>query len=197
MYSGSLVVECAGNAAFNCCGARCIHGLSSSFPSQKYTDPANMGWSAPRVPLTADELWALKAEFLQKFLQESGTIYAYYFIATTSQLNNFAGENSILSLLCEVGAKEIDARLNQNHGPNKMHMHVWSPLNCKAALSKYVTFGRRYDNEHAFMNNNSADVVIVDRPVPVEPTLVKAKTTEFVPLRDALGRFAAKETKAS
>lgn len=72
----------------------------------------------------------------------------YYFIASTSQLTmalaSKYGNNA--SVLKKLGAVEVDASPNRNHGPNRMHLHVWNPNRDHPGWKEFLDLGRYETN---------------------------------------------------
>ncbi len=110
-----------GGFLFHCCGASSLSSLSHRCESEQ--DQQNFAYM----------LW-----------QAIETGQTYYFIADTGQLKNntqLAFGNTV-GILLSLGAKEVDASKNRNHGPNHMHLHVWAPTrNSNEWWRKYLHFG--------------------------------------------------------
>jgi len=71
--------------------------------------------------------------FLSALMKGIGFETTRYFIAADYQLHH-----TFLQLMLELGARQIDDTLNQNHGPNHMYMHVWAPNLNRDKIFKYI-----------------------------------------------------------
>lgn len=95
----------------NCCGAAEIQGLS--------------GFVSGRTALDIER--HIQETMLVLYNLFSSLPQTHYGIAATSQMGSKDGKGHILSLLFELGAKEVFSSPNRNHGPNHMHLIVLDP----------------------------------------------------------------------
>lgn len=110
----------------DCCGSSPITNLSTVFSTEKQ---------------------------LQGFVcQLFRSIYftqTYYFIASTYQIDEASATSfgNAYSVLVALGAKEVDSSPNRNHGPNNMHLHVWSPTRTDGRWKKYLDIDRQINED--------------------------------------------------
>jgi hypothetical protein len=104
-----------------CCGSSPITNLSTEFNGEK----------------------ELQGFVCQLFRSVCFT-QTYYFIAATYQITDAkaAPFGNAYSVLVALGAKEVDSSPNRNHGPNDMHLHVWSPTRTDDRWTKYLDIER-------------------------------------------------------
>lgn len=117
-----------GGFLFNCCGASEIQQIGTGFTSEQE-----------------------KQNFAYMLFNSLERGQTYYFIASSDQLKrsvSFAKSyplGIVANMLIELGAKEVDASKNRNHGPNNMHLHVWSPsFSDESPWQKYLKFVNPY-----------------------------------------------------
>lgn len=115
MHLGTYGTPGTSYGAFKCCGSQTLHTLGSMFADEH----------------ERQELTAL-------FLRTKGDYLSWYFIASTSQVNNYNTPMHVLGWLRELGAEEIDRRPNKYHAPNDMHLFVLT-LEDNKNLEKFVT----------------------------------------------------------
>lgn len=104
-----------------CCGSSPITNLSTEFNGEK-------------------ELQG----FVCKLFRSVCFTQTYYFVAATYQINDSEDVEygNAYSALVALGAKEVDSSPNRNHGPNDMHLHVWSPTHTDDRWTKYLDIER-------------------------------------------------------
>lgn len=108
---------------FGCCGANDMTGMDYNFKSEEQ-----------------------KQSFVWRLYRTVNFSQTYYMIAATYQLEAKAPPyyteplqfGNTITLLRELGAREVDASPNRNHGPNNMHLHVWAPNRTDEGWSKYI-----------------------------------------------------------
>jgi len=63
-----------------------------------------------------------------------------YFIVADYQIQENVQwyPTDLIDLLLDLGAKQIDNTLNQNHGPSHMYLHIWAPNLNKDKIGKYI-----------------------------------------------------------
>lgn len=158
---GSTLMGLGSAFLFNCCGS---------------TDIQNVGW----IFSSEKE----KQNFVYVLFHSLTTGQTYYFIANSMQLNE--GEKSqfgnVTGLLRELGAKEVDDSKNRNHGPNKMHLHVWSPsLRSNEAWRKYLHFYSTNRTNPLWFHNltDSEQVRLLEESKGKEQELATSKKMEL------------------
>lgn len=119
-YKGSHLLqldqELGGSfGAFRCCGAR---AMSDFYQRQSLTEQE-------------------KQNFVAFFLNTKGEYLTWYYILAGYQLKATIDKYEVALLFEELGAEELDARPNRLHGPEDMHLKVWSPLNNTEKIEKF------------------------------------------------------------
>lgn len=104
------------NGPMSCCGIAEISGFySSPFAGAGYL-PKNQ--------------WEAKAAWLAGLYRNYRNPGHFIYIVTDEQLSNV-----LHRLLLEIGSKEVAVFPNLNHGPNKLHLHLF---NIRDAVGKYI-----------------------------------------------------------